>query len=225
MINQTKRIILTVAVIIVFSFCAIVIVVYAAGYKIDIENRNISKTALIDINVNPNDSDVFLNGEIVGKGSQTIRNLNSGDNLLEVRKAGYTPFSKEVITKAGDVAVVPEVDLFLKEPVIKEYDKGLSLSSLESLSDSEGLSSVNGEVRLNGELITRLSQDVFGLSWFPNRQYVSFTNSGKLVVVRTDGSNLQELLDKDSQSPAAFTNSGKSVLYENKGKIYEAQIR
>jgi len=219
------RIIFIITIIALFVGCAFVVIVYAAGYKIDIQNRNISKTALISVDVDPSDSQVFLNGNLIGTGSQTIRNVDAGDYVLEVKKPNYRTFTKNIDAQEGQAIIILGAQLFMEQPLEQALTKDFNQEDLANLSDNENLTSLNDELRFKGELITRLSQPISGMSWFPNKNYIAFTSAGRLKLIATDGTNLIDILDKDSTSPVIFTKSGKSVIYENQGKILEAKIR
>ncbi len=223
--STLSRIFFIFIVVAAFILCAVVIVIYAAGYKINVQNKNITQTALINIAVDPSDSQVYLNGKLIGKGSQTIRSIDAGDYTLEVKKSGYFTFKKNIEAKEGQAVIVGSVDLFLEKPIIGEADKKISTENLSLLSDSDNLTSTNGELRVSGELVTRLSSEITGPSWFDNKQYIAFTNAGKLKIIAVDGTNLIEIADKDSASPVIFTKSGRFVIYENQGKIVQAKIR
>lgn len=211
--------------IVLFASCAVVIIVYAAGYKIDIQNRNITKTSLINVQVDPPDSEVYLSGKLIGTGSQTIRNVDPGKYVLEVKKTDYYTFTKNIDAQEGQAVIVSGAQLFLKKPIVGKPKSEFSKDDLLSLSDNDNLTSKDGELRFKGELVTRLSQEISALSWFPSRQYISFTNDSKLKLICVDGTNMIDLIEKDSTTPAIFIKSGRSVIYENQNEIFEAKIR
>lgn len=219
------RVFATIAVTILFIGCAFIIVVYASGYKIDIQNRKINKTALINVDVDPSDSQVYLSDKLIGTGSQTIRSLSAQKYLLQVKKESYTTFSKDLDPQEEQAVIVSGVVLFLEKPLRSDLDKAFTKEDLVNLSDSDNLTAINGELRFKGELVTRLSSEIYSPSWFPNRQYISFTSSGNLYLIRTDGTNLIAIASKDSQSPAIFTKSGHYVIFENQNQIIQEKIR
>jgi hypothetical protein len=207
-----------------FIVCAIVVVTYAAGYKIDIQNRNITKTSLISIQVDSAKQSVYLNGNLAGSGSQTIRNLTTGNFQVEVKQDDYYDWSKTVDLEPGQAIVYSGIELFLKTPQEQKIT-GFDNNTFQSLADNSDLTVSQGEIRYNNNLVTRFSGEVTGVSWYPGRQYIAFTNGGKLKIISIDGSNLYEILDKNSTSSVLFTNSGSTVIYESDGQDFQAKIR
>lgn len=208
-----------------FIIIAFFVVSYAAGYKIDLVNRKIKQTAMLDVQTKTKDSKIFLNGEEQGTGSAIIRDLEPGTYEVKVSKDGYHEWSKTISLAPGQAETLNDVSLFLLEPVSEEFKDELNTSSISKLADTDNLYSNGGEIYENNLLVTRLSTDIFGLSWYPDRRYIAFTTNDKLNIIEIDGTNRIELLDKKSDSSVVFVNSGVSVIYENDGKIYRATIR
>jgi hypothetical protein len=74
-------------------------------------------------------------------------------------------------------------------------------------------------------LVTRFATDPLGVSWYSDRRYMAFTQDNMLKIIGIDGTNIVDILKKNSDTPVVFVNSGKSVIYENDGKIYRAEIK
>jgi len=208
-----------------FIVIAFFVVSYAAGYKIDLVNRKIKQTAMLDVQTKTKDSKIFLNGEAKGIGSAIIRDLEPGTYEVRVVKDGYHEWKKTISLVSGQAETLNDISLFLLEPSVEEFKDELNASLISKLADTDNLYTNSGEIYENDSLVTRLSSDIFGLSWYPDRRYITFTTNNKLNIIEIDGTNMTELLDKKSDSPAVFVNSGVSVIYENDGKIYRATIR
>jgi len=210
---------------IIFIVTAFFVVSYAAGYKVDLVNRKIKQTAMLDIQTRVKESEILVNGELKGAGSVIVRDLEPGNYEIKVQKPGYHDWIKTVELKSGQAETLNDIALFLLEPKIEEFKGDIKSESISQLAEIEDIRVNSGEVFQNGNLITRLSSDVKGACWYPDRRYVAFTAENKLNIIEIDGTNRIEVLDKKSDSPVVFVNSGVSVIYESEGKIYRATIR
>jgi len=207
---------------ILFLVCAFLTVTYAAGYKIDIKQRKVSQTGIIS--VQDDGGKIYINGKFEGTNEITLRNLAAGEYLVEVKKDGYHPWSKSFELAPGEAKILNDIVQFKENPKVEEYKIETS-DFFQKLADTDNLQVNNGEIYQNGNFVTRFEKDVFGASWYPNRKYISFTYEGKLRIMDIDGNNNIEIVNKNSTSPAVFVNSGRTVVYENDGKIYRAEIR
>ncbi len=209
--------------IIAFFVSAFFIITYASGYKVDITNRNISQTSMIVIDADQ-ESTVLLDSIIIGKGKQTIRNLVPKSYSLTVEREGYHTWTKNLELEPGEAEIINYAILFKNSPEIEEYKVDQS-DFFTKLADKDGIRVTNNEIYQNDNFVTRFSNDVKGVVWYSDRRYIAYTYDKKLKITEIDGENETTLLDKDSDSPAIFLNSGKYVIYENNSKIYRAKLR
>lgn len=212
-------------VMLMFLVTAFFVVCYAAGYKIDIVNRQIKQTAMLDIQTRTKDSQIFLNGELKGSQSLIARDLEPGAYDVKVSKDGYHDWTKSVDLEPGQAETLNDISLFLIKPNVEEFQNDINTQSLIKLSDTDDIGATSGELFQNNQLVTRISADIRGACWYPDRRYIAFTADGKLSIIETDGTNKVEILDKNSDTPVVFVNSGLSVIFENDGKTYRATIR
>jgi hypothetical protein len=166
-----------------------------------------------------------MDGKLEGKGKTTIRGLQAKSYLVEVKKDGYHTWSKEVEIGKGEAITLNGIILFKENPVIEEFSQNIDKSSISKLADTDNIQVANGEIYQNGLLVTRFANDPLGVSWYSDRRYMAFTQDGSLKIIGIDGTNIIEILKKSSDSPVIFVNSGRSVIYENDGKVYRAEIR
>lgn len=207
----------------IFVVCGFFVVVYATGYKIDISNRTVSQTGMISVQAESG-TKILINDEERGQGKVTLRSIIPAAYTVKVEKTNYHTWEKTIEVSPGEAVILNDIVLFKTNPKIAEFD-GNSQSFLKELPDTADLSSSTGEIYQNGAFVTRLQSDVSGVCWYPDRTYIAYTADNKLKLVAIDGSNTIELLDKKSTSPVLFINSGRSVIYDNDGKTYKADIR
>ncbi len=219
------RIINYIVLAISFVVVSAVIVIYAAGYKIDFTNRQISQTVTVEVAAVTNDASIYINNILEGTGKVTKRGLPAGHYKIDVKKEGYYPWTKEIDVAAGRAEVIDDPILFLEEAVIEEFSLDGTNESLEKISETDGLGSAEGEIYQNGTFVTRFGSDITGLCWYADRRYLAFSQDGWLKIMSINGTNITNIVAKDSAGPVVFVNSGRSVIYESSGKFYRAQIR
>ena len=223
--DQIRRSILYAIIFVLFVGCGITIITYAAGYKIDISQKSILQTGLISIQTKTQDSKIYVDGNPIGEGGVTLRNLEPKNYSIVVQADGFNDWATKVDLQPGEATIVSDIILFRLNPKAVEDKSSITSNSLSDLSDTQNLNCSSGEIYANGKFVTRLNNNPTGLSWYADRGYIAFTYNGKLMIIQTDGSNLVEITDKSSNSPVIFTSSGKYMIYEHNGKIYKAEIR
>lgn len=83
--------------IIIFLIITPVLTLFARGFKIDWQNRQIIKTGTLIAKTQPAGANIYLNGKNSGKTSPaTIRFLNPDDYDIKVEKDGYFSWSKRL---------------------------------------------------------------------------------------------------------------------------------
>ena len=221
MTNKVKNIYYSIGVF-VFIVAAFFVVTYATGYKVDLTNRNISQMSMIV--VQSDDADIKLNGLLVGSGKIVLRDLEPGEYTINISKEGYQDWNRTLELAPGQAGVVDDDILFKSDVTAEEYNVKES-DFFTRLSDTEDLSVENNEIYQNLNFVTRLASDIKGVSWYADRRYIAYTADNQLKIIEIDGTNEITLLEKKSDTPVVFLNSGRSVVYESDGKVYKADIR
>lgn len=105
-----------------FAFAAIIILLYANGYRYHPQKRSIEKAGEIVIDSLPHGSDILLNGSMVHSSlfgiklgdRQTpaqLHYLPSGDYTVELSKKGFMPWK-------ADISVYSGLSTVLKDPIL-----------------------------------------------------------------------------------------------------------
>ncbi len=223
--NAFVRSLVYLFLVIAFLVLGFFIVTYAAGYTIDFKNRQVSKTGLINLTVRTPDTMIYLDEKLVGNGSMVLRSLQPGNFKIKIKKEGFRDWSKTVKLHEQEAMTLSNIVLFRKDPPIEMYDSKLTEQDLANLSNLDSINIMGGEIYQNDDLVTRLSTDVFGASWYTDHNHISFSSDGSFRIVDIDGNNMVELFKKDSRSYVTFASSGKFVIFEDKGQTFRAQIR
>ncbi|MFH1855562.1 MAG: PEGA domain-containing protein [bacterium] len=212
-----------IAAIVAFFVAAFYVISYASGYKIDITNRNISQTGMIVVQSDPQ-AKIYLNDTEQGSGNVTVRNLEKGNYNVVIKRDGYYSWSRSFELKGGEANIINDAILFKTDPEISEFKIEQS-DFISSLSDTDSLTVVNNEIFQNSQFVTRLAKEIKGVCWYSDRRYIAYTYKDTLKIISIDGTNEVKLLEKKSDTPVVFINSGRSVIYESDGKVYRATIR
>lgn len=102
-----------------FLFLAFIIVLtsviaYARGYRFDIEKRSVNSTGIISATSNPKAAKIYINGELKGV-TDTNLTLPPENYLVEIKKEGYTSWSKKINLK-GELVINVDPVLFPINP-------------------------------------------------------------------------------------------------------------
>ncbi|MDO8600497.1 MAG: PEGA domain-containing protein [bacterium] len=110
--------------LLVFFVTAPLILLYALGYRINIEQRGVEETGGIFVKTNLTGFTVFLNNGSIQKSSLLTRglllgNLPAGQYRLRVEKEGYQPWEKVVSVTQFSVREIRNI-ILLPDPLVKE---------------------------------------------------------------------------------------------------------
>ena len=119
MIRRTRTILFFICAFLVILISPLVIF-YCQGYRFDFQTHKISKTGGVFLNINPKQTEIYIDGELVKKtdpffGSVLIDNLLPKKYSVEVRKDGYFAWSKALNVKEKEVTEVKNIILFQKD--------------------------------------------------------------------------------------------------------------
>lgn len=223
--NTFLRSIVYFVLVIAFLVLGFFVVTYAAGYTVDFRNRQVSKTGLISLTVKTPDTQIYVNDKIVGNSTMVLRTLSPGAYKIEIKKQNFHDWSKTVELHEQEAVTLSNIILFRQDPLFESYDSNVTVQGLAGLADLDSIDISGGEIYQNDDLVTRLSTDIFGASWYPDHKHISFSSDGMFRIIDVDGSNMIELFKKDSNSPVIFVSSGIFVIFEDKNQIFRAQIR
>ncbi|MBI5122603.1 PEGA domain-containing protein [Candidatus Roizmanbacteria bacterium] len=123
-------------IIILFFFLIVLITVigYARGYRFDLEERSVKSTGIISATSNPKAAKIYVNGQLKGV-TDTNLTLAPGNYLVEIKKDGYTSWSKKINLK-GELVINVDPVLFPINP---------SLSPLTNLGITKAVATEDGD--------------------------------------------------------------------------------
>lgn len=89
----------------------ILVILFSKGWRIDIKEKAVVNTGILDIISDPKGATLFLDGKNKGKTPIVIDSLPSGKYKAELRKDNYSSWQKEVEIAEGNVLKI-ETNLF-----------------------------------------------------------------------------------------------------------------
>ncbi|HEX7543118.1 MAG TPA: PEGA domain-containing protein, partial [Patescibacteria group bacterium] len=98
----------------VFIIVLTSVIAYARGYRFDIEKRSVNSTGIISATSNPKAAKIYINGELKGV-TDTNLTLPPENYLVEIKKEGYTSWSKKINLK-GELVINVDPVLFPINP-------------------------------------------------------------------------------------------------------------
>ncbi|TSC92930.1 MAG: Uncharacterized protein CEN89_372 [Candidatus Berkelbacteria bacterium Licking1014_7] len=217
-----------------FSIFAFFLLSHALGYQIDWKNFSYYKTGILSLDIEPKQSQVFLDGKLVNLNIRKSLNLlKPGRYDVEIKKAGYNLWSRSIIIDSGLVSRYENIKLFLAEPeILTASDQ--EAKKFENLKPDQDLILVgDSEIRLKinpnneeTELVTRFSYSIKNIRWFPDKKHIAFVGRDGLRMIELDGANNTLILSLEDKNgfDYYFSNDGRYVIYQQVGVVKKARI-
>ncbi|HRI05498.1 MAG TPA: PEGA domain-containing protein [Candidatus Dojkabacteria bacterium] len=110
---------------------------YAKGYRIDLQDRNVRKTGVINIDSSPSRADIIIEGENKGKTTKTIASIDEGFVEVKLKRSGYFDWVKsiEVISEKSTPILA---ELFRTKPILESkitIQKDFSIEKIHRSND------------------------------------------------------------------------------------------
>ncbi len=121
--------------VVLFAILCPILVLYALGYKVDLQNRQIIKTGSLIIRSEPQRADIFIDdAKITQRTNSTIRFLLPGDYNVKISKAGYQAWTKRLNIRSALVTWANQdrdfITLFFEQP----KDEFVATTSINAVS-------------------------------------------------------------------------------------------
>jgi hypothetical protein len=120
-----------------FLVVAPILILYTIGYRYDWQTKQIKKTGVISIDVEPDDVDVYLNNTRIKK-NIPIRLTNIAPEQYDVRieKPGYKTWQKDIIVISKQTTFIKDVTLIKDQlPTILSRNLDLPIKSISASAD------------------------------------------------------------------------------------------
>lgn len=228
--SKLIKIIRRVLFILCFTAVAIVVLISAAGLRIELKGKKIVQTSLIVASSQPIDAKFWFDGEARdGRSPWRVSGVMAGVHELKVTKDGYNSWAKTINVMPGETALIDEPILFLSQPEhvsLDSEDQNGLLTKLNKLDQTDDLI-VKSDTELwwRGQLVTRMSSPIFQPRMYQDDRHISFISDGGLHLIDIDGSNVYSPVKLSENEGYIFINKGTTLVYKIGDKISALRIR
>ncbi len=101
--DKITRYLILILIIVVFVILAPLIVLYVSGTSFDFDDKISGETGILDVQSDPTDAEVYLNGEKIDNTPTTERFVERGTYSVEVKMDGYYTWQKNLFIESGQV--------------------------------------------------------------------------------------------------------------------------
>lgn len=207
---------------------SIYLVFWGFGYKINWQTMKISHTGIIYLSFDPKNANVTVSGQNVASKSPYDIQLLPGYYEVSVSANGYYSWQRRISVKPDRVEWLKGITLFKTAPEISAVSDQDTISSIDApydllIKNPEGDLAYNDhEIWVGDTLVTRLSNKVSDVIWYPGSEYLAYQQSDEIRMVEKDGSNdvLLVKLSSSDKSSFIFSWDGSSLLYKD-GVVYK----
>lgn len=106
------RLVFFVGFLAIFAF----IIAYARGYRLDLQKKSVTPTGIISITSDPQAAKIYINNQLKGVTDSNLT-FPPGSYQIDIKKEGYTSFSKKINLRGELVASIDAV-LFPLNPTL-----------------------------------------------------------------------------------------------------------
>lgn len=129
--SKSLRLFLFLIFVLAFLISAPIVVLYTAGYRLDLSNGRIVHTAVLNIQSEPRNATVTVDG--VASSDRTpavLETILPGEHVIGLEKMGYLPWETILSFDSREARVMGPIVLFLDEnPVLRETVPAILVSS------------------------------------------------------------------------------------------------
>ncbi|MFC1652073.1 PEGA domain-containing protein, partial [Patescibacteria group bacterium] len=119
--NRTRRKIYF-ASFLLFAVFAVVLILIAQGYHLNLKEGKIYQAGIIVVNSNPDGAEIYVNGQKRSeKTPVTLKDIPAGDHTISLKKENYHSIEKHITVNTEDVnREFESIELFFTEPALNQ---------------------------------------------------------------------------------------------------------
>lgn len=202
---QKYRRLLVFMLALLFFIAAPLLILYTAGYRYNIQTRQIQRTGILSIDTQPQGASIYIDNTLVNEQTDVvIANIIPGNYEVRIEKDGYYPWKKRLDVNANLSTFVKELQLF-KESEPEELDFVQS-DALYFSTDTDSFLSIDDqgsvyvvvpgteEINIYDTDLTLLDTKVLDTYWYANSIFIH-TNENKTYWLKRDNTDLYEQKD------------------------------
>lgn len=233
--DKITRYLILVFILIIFLALAPIIVLYVSGKGFN-TNTFSAGTGILDVQTVPSNAEVYLNGKLTGTTATTIRFIKQGNYDIEVKKAGYRSWHKQLFIEAGKVTYAGRLndaiyllpDTQAEQLTEKAVKAAIGINNkIIFISDDNTVSLLDPNQK---QIINQAAFPVAisQLSKIQNNNFVLATSdSGKIFLLQTSSLELTELPAQlaGSQNMEMISNDTVMALKANHLLVYNTKTK
>lgn len=221
------------SVILLLAVISAVLIFYAQGWRINLKSFKIYKTGLVYLIVNPAPDKIYIeNKEYKGK-NEFYKNLVPGEYDIRVAKEGYVDWNCTIKIEAEIVSARKNIVMFLNRPHISDLTDQSKIDYL-NLPDTSLVENARNKLSFNkyeiwtdDKLVTRFSEPILNVSWYPDYEHILYQKNNQIRVIDKNGFNDTILTNLSNSVAVKFliSGQGKELYYIDSGQYKKAIIQ
>lgn len=212
---------------------ALVLIFYAMGYRVNFKNHSITKIGVLSLAFVDHPDSITIDGEEHKNGNNFYISLSPGYYQVTAEKDGCYDWHSEYYIESGVVDKQENIIFVKKDIEIEEtFDQGIinkinSPNTVLVTEDKRDLKYNDYEIWLGPDLITRYSEPLHNVKWFPGNNYIAFQMDDEIHLIDKYGKNDTTLVELENSSVTkyAFKSNGRELYYRDGSEYYIAKIR
>lgn len=218
-------------VALIIILISLYLVFWGLGYKFNWQTMKITHSGIIYLSFTPSNAQVKVSGRDESQKSPFDAQLLPGYYDVEVAKDGYNTWQQHIKVVADQVDWFKNITLFKLKPdtsVITDQNTIISIDSpFDTLiqNPSGNLAYNDHEIWVGDTLVTRLSNRISGVIWYPGSEYLAYQQGDEMRIIEKNGTNdvLLVKLSSTDRSNFIFSWDGSDLLYKD-GIVYRRAI-
>jgi len=178
-----KRIIYYILAVILFLIVTPTVILWAFGFRINLQNHKISQTGILLVKTNEAGFDIFINDKkaFINKTTGTVKGLLPNDYLVTIKKDGFIPWSKTITIEPQKITHKDYIVLFPNN--LKPEKDFADITEYILTPDKSAIIGVNNE-KNKVEKIDITNKKVVGEAKVPNIESFDPSNNGSKILVK-----------------------------------------
>jgi len=204
------------------------LIFWGLGYQVNWKTLKIIHTGMVYLSYTPKDSNVVIFGQNTIQKSPFDARLLPGAYSASISKDGYFTWQQNLKVVADQVTSFRNITLFKQTPEVQVISDVNTISSIDSPYDTlvknpEGNLAYNDhEIWIGNTLVTRLSNTISGVIWYPGSEYLAYQAGDEIRIIERNGTNdvLLVKLSSTNKTNFLFSWEGSTLLYKD-GAVYK----
>lgn len=244
-LSRATRLTIMITLLSVFFVASTVILFYARGYTFDFTSHKLIHGGALSIETNPPDVTLLINNIKIKNGPPyKISHVLPGNYHIEIQKAGYYPWERDVSIVSNQTNYLHDIDLFKEEKPEKiSFEKNIVQTNMDE--SNHNLILVTQQDATTYELFlfhTKTNTETFltrivsemppHIRWSEDSSLVEvetvLNNQSNILLFSVDNpSTIQTVFLPEQKNPLLQWESGRlttSLLYQQKEKILRMNL-